>query len=60
MRLEHSAQLVDLGDVLGPVLAHERPAVVDRDDQALALELPQRLAERCPADAEIEGEYVLL
>ncbi len=57
--LEGRAQAVDLLDVVGRDRRDRRAAMGLVDDQALLLELEQRLADRSAADVELAGEIVL-
>src|SRR3954453_9190708 len=55
-RAERGAQRVHLEDVERRHLGHDRAAVGDQLDQAVALEQAQRLADRSAGDAELLGQ----
>ena len=56
---ELGSNLVRLAHVAGARPAHERTAPRLHVDEATRLELAQRLAHRCPADAELGRERLL-
>src|SRR5690606_38229483 len=58
-RLQRFAKLEQLDNLSGPELLHEGPAVGEHVDEAVALEHPEHLADRGPADAETVDERAL-
>ena len=58
-RLDRHPQRVDLLQVLGRELRHERAPVAPDHDQTLALQPDQRLAHGSPADAHRAGDRLL-
>src|SRR5690349_19803863 len=58
-RLELRAYFVRLADLARRQTPHERAAMGLELDEPARLELPQRFADRCAADAELGGQGVL-